>query len=189
MTCGFDQETGQRVGLDDDLVPPPPPPPPGPPLHVSIVGGLCGVGALVLLVIALIESVRQSGGWEYYGWWCLALVSGFGCYATVQFIRGKSVKLLMFALSLGVIVDLMAMVAMPLIEANFLEADQVVIREKTDDLDASGIQIKPLEDRLNAHRITVGIGLTLLYAGLSLYLMSPPVKRYLHFRGDRSPWS
>src|SRR5579875_2827588 len=43
VTCGTDQETRLRVGLEDDLVPPPPPPATGPPLHIAIIGGLLGV--------------------------------------------------------------------------------------------------------------------------------------------------
>ncbi len=119
ISCGTDQETGLRVGLEDDLAPPPPPPPQGPPFHVALIGGLCGTVGLILLIVSLMRSVGGEGGWQNYGWLCLALVSGFGIFASVQFIRGRSAKLLMMALTLGVVIDLMTLVALPLIRANF----------------------------------------------------------------------
>ena len=60
--CGTDQETGLRVGLEDDLAPPPPPPPSGPPIHVSVAGGLCITGSLILLVLAVIQSTSFRRG-------------------------------------------------------------------------------------------------------------------------------
>jgi hypothetical protein len=90
-------------------------------LHIAITGGLLGVGGLILLILSLIRSVGGAGGWENYGWLCLALVSAFGIYASVQFIRGKSAKLLMLALTLGVIVDLMALIALPSIQTFVLK--------------------------------------------------------------------
>ncbi len=186
-TCGTDQETGMRVGLEDDLAPPPPPPAQGPPLHISIIGTFCAAAAVILLVLAVVESVRQQPILEYVCWITLALVSGFGIYAAVAFIRGKSVKLLMLALSLGVVVDLMTLIALPLIEANF--ADQVIdLNAKSTDIDDAPVKIKPLEERLDARRIQAGVGLLLVYAFLSLYLMSPPVKKYIHSRAAREAY-
>ena len=73
-----------RVGLEDDLAPPPPPPPSGPPIHVAVVGGLLGVGALILFVLSLVKSVQGTQGWENYGWLCLAAVSAFSMPCTVD---------------------------------------------------------------------------------------------------------
>jgi phage FluMu protein Com len=186
-TCGTDQETGVRVGFDDDFAPPPPPPPQGPPLHISIIGTFCAAAAIILLVLAVINSVRQQPMLEYLCWICLALVSGFGIYSAVAFIRGKSVKLLMMALSLGVVVDLMNLIALPLINANF--ADQIVdLNAKPADIEDAPVTIKPLEERLDNRKIEAGIGLLLVYAFLSLYLMSPPVKRYISSRAAREPY-
>jgi hypothetical protein len=94
------QEDGLRVGLGDDLAPPPPPRTPRPPLHVAIVGGLCGSAGLIFTLLGVIQSTRSESSMQNYGWLVLALVSGFGIYACVQFIRGQSVKLLMLALAL-----------------------------------------------------------------------------------------
>jgi hypothetical protein len=186
MTCGVDQETGMRVGLEDDLAPPPPPAPSGPPLHVAVVGGLLGVGALILLILSLVKSVGGAESWQNYGWLCLALVSGFGIFAVVQFLRLKSAKLLMVALTLGVVVDLMALVAMPLIIANWGTVP-VVTNVPSDNPDDTGVHMKSVEDRLDTRSISFGIALVVIYAVLALYLMSPAVKKPLQ-RANATTW-
>lgn len=187
VSCGVDQETGLRVGLEDDLIPPPPPPPSGPPIHVAVVGGLLGVAALILLVVSLLQSVGGAAGWENYGWLCLAVVSGFSVFAVVQFVRLKTVKLLMVALTLGVVIDLLAMIAMPLILANFSDNDQVVSPIKSDDPDEAAVQIKPFEERLDTRRLSLGVTFLVVYALLSVYLMSPAVKKPFQ-RANLSEW-
>ena len=47
--------------------------------------------------------------------------------------------------------------------------------ESPDDED---VEIKPITDRLDLQRIEGGLIVILLYALLSIYLMSPPVKKY-----------
>ncbi len=189
-TCGTDQETGMRVGLEDDLAPPPPPPSHGPPLHISIIGSFCVAAAVILLIIAIVKSVSEESQIQYFCWICLGLVSAFGIYAAVEFVRGRSVKLLMLALSLGVVVDLMTMIALPLIQANFVAPDQLVDpNAKSNDLDLAPVRIISLQERLDADgriaRIKAGAGLLVGYAFLSIYLMSPPVKKYMHSRAAR----
>jgi DNA-directed RNA polymerase subunit RPC12/RpoP len=178
VSCGVDQETGMRVGLEDDLAPPPPPAPSGPPLHVAIVGGFLGVGALILLILALMNSVGGAEGVQNYGWLCLAVAAGFGMFAVVQFVRLKTAKLLLVALTLGVVINVMTLIAMPLVQANW-ETDETVQTVPSDDPDDSGVQIKPFEERLNTQRISLGITFLVLYAILALYLMSPAVKKPL----------
>jgi len=184
--CGTDQETGMRVGLEDDLAPPPPAGPQGPPLHISIIGTFCVAAAVILLILAIILSVTEKRQIHYVCWLSLALVSGFAIYAAVQFIRGKSVKLLMLALALGVVVDLMTLIGLPLIEAYWGVQDQIIVRNaKSTDLDLAPVAIVSVEERLDTHRIQAGAGLVLVYAFLSLYLMSPPVKKYIQSRAAR----
>jgi hypothetical protein len=188
ISCGLDQESGLRVGMDDDLIPPPPPRPQGPPLHVAIMGGLCGTAGLILLILSLVRSGGGAQGWQNYGWLCLALVSAFAILASVQFIRGKSAKLLMVALTLGVVVDVMGLVAMPLLQATLEDPQQVVKPVTPEDPDLSDIAIKPFEERIELRSITLGVGFLVLYAILSVYLMSAPVKKYVHSQLDRSAW-
>jgi hypothetical protein len=184
-SCGTDQETGMRIGLEDDLAPSAPRRQPGPPLHVSIIGGLCGVGGLILLLLALIQSVRGHSGLERASWLGLAAVSAWGIFACVDFIRGKSAKMLMLALSVGVIVDLMALIGLPLWEVygpDFAGAPQTMASGNSSDPDAAPVSLKPPEERLDTQRMTLGIALLVAYAGLSVYLISPPVKRHVHAR-------
>jgi hypothetical protein len=188
MSCGLDQETGLRVGMDDDLIPPPPPRPLGPPLHVAIMGGLCATAGLILLIMSLLRTGGPDQGLQKYGWLCLALVSGFAILASVQFIRGKSAKLLMVALTLGVVVDVMGLVAMPLIQANFADQEQIIKEIKPEDDDTSASRITPPEERIELRTITLGVTFLVIYAILSVYLMSAPVKKYVHSRPDKSPW-
>lgn len=188
VTCGVDQETGMRVGLADDLAPPPPPPPSGPPIHVAIVGTLLGAGALVLLIVSLVRSVGAGEGWQNYGWLCLALISAFSMFAAVQFIRLKTIKLLMIALTLGVVINLLALIAMPLALANFGDAEPVVAPVQADDPDDSGMIIKPFEDRLDTQSLFLGITFLVVYAGLAVYLMSPAVKKPFHRANASASW-
>jgi hypothetical protein len=185
VTCGVDQESGLRVGLDDDLAPAAPPPSSGPPLHVTIVGGLLGTAALILFIVALIKSVGGAEGLENYGWLCLAVVSGFGIFAAVQFIRLKSAKLLMAALTVGIVINLMALIAMPLVRATW-ETEGAVSTLPSDDPDDSGVHIKPFEDRLDTRSLSFGVTFLVIYAVLAIYLMSPAVKKPLQ-RANATP--
>ena len=40
------------------------------------------------------------------------------------------------------------------------------------------MEIKPIAERIDQQKITGGLTVIFLYALLSIYLMSPPVKRY-----------
>jgi phage FluMu protein Com len=187
--CGTDQETGTRVGLEDDLAPPPPPRSQGPPLHVAVVGGLCATGGLILTLWGVIQSTRSESSLQNYSCLVVALVAAFGVYACVQFIRGKSVKLLMLALALGVAVNVVGLIALPLIQAMVDDTDQIVREVKPSDLGDSNVGIRSHEERINFEKIKLGVAFMLVYAVLSLYLMSPPVKKYLFLaRGERTEY-
>ncbi len=182
-TCGMDQDTGMRVGLDDDLVQAPPPAPKGPPLHIAIIGLLCGLSAGVLLLLALIQSARGEAGPAQYGWLCLAVVSGFGIYGAVQFYTGKSVKMLIMALTLGVFVNFFSLIVLPIVQANFAPPDRVISRvevkrDDPDALDLEDVEIKAIAQRIDQQSITLGLIVIGIYVVLCIYLMSPPVKRY-----------
>ncbi len=181
-SCGVDQETGVRIDLDEDLVPPPPPRPAGPPIHIAVTGFLSGLAAIILLVLALIQSVRGGSGVIQYGWLCLALVSAFGIYGAIQFYIGRSTKYLMLALTLGVFVDVVSLIALPIVQANFVDQDVVVRHERPKDdpdaLDEEDVEIKSVRERIDQQKIATGLTVIVIYALLSIYLMSPPVKRH-----------
>src|SRR4051794_10265329 len=163
VACGVDQETGLRVGLEDDLAPPPAPPATGPPLHIAIIGFLCGLASSVLLVSALIQSIRDEPGATQYGWLCLALVSAFGIFGAIQFYIGKSPKYLMLALTLGVLVDLLALIALPIYQAYFPDQGRVVINRdpvKPGGLkaaDEEDVVIKPRVEQMDHFKINSGL--------------------------------
>jgi hypothetical protein len=184
-SCGTDQETGMRVGLEDDLAPPPRPQAEGPPLHISVIGTFCGAIAVIMMIFAAIQSVRPNSTVENVCWISLALVSGFGIYAVVEFIRGKSAKLLMLALSLGVVVSVMTLIAIPLFEAYFADPAQIMKESRSNDLELAPFEIKPPEERIDQRKIKAGAGVLIIYAFLAIYLMSPPVKKYMHSRAAR----
>jgi hypothetical protein len=186
--CGTDQESGLRVELVDDFVPGPPQAPQGAPAHVSITGTLVIAGSLVLMILAVISSTRAESSLDLLCWLALGMVSGFGIYAAVQFIRGKSARLLLVALTLGAVVDVMALIALPLLQPFMQDQDTIVkpitpAPENADD--DPGVGIRPFEDRIDLKRIMVGIGLILVYALVSIYLISPTVKKYIQSQGDR----
>ena len=117
QVCGLDQETGVRIDLDEDLGPKQPAAAPGPPLHIAIVGGICGVSGIVLVLVSAVISLKQESAAMKYGWLCLALVSAFGAYQRPMRIRKRTlpVKLLMLAATLGVFVNLAGNIALPII--------------------------------------------------------------------------
>jgi hypothetical protein len=177
ISCGLDQETGQRVGWDDDLVPAPPPRPAGPPFHVAIIGGLAAAGALILLLLCLTQSVKAVD-WRQYVWVALALIAGFAIYAAVDFIRGRSTKFMMVALTLGIMGALVGLIVEPIVSGWLNESS--VVEVKSTDLDVVNVAIAPPESQLDTSRITFGVGLIVIFSVLYVYLMSSPVKKYIH---------
>jgi hypothetical protein len=187
ISCGLDQETGIRTGFDvEDLLPSGPPPSQGPPIHVAVVGGLCAAAGLILVLVGVILSVRGNSDWRQYGWLFLAFVSAYGIYSAVEFIRGRTAKLLIVSVMLGIIVDLMALVALPIVEVILDDPQHIISTETKPEWDDSSVQFKPPEERIDTRRILYGIGVIVSFVFLYLYLMSPPVKRYINSRAARA---
>jgi hypothetical protein len=179
VTCGTDQESGMRVGLEDDLAPPPPPPSHGPPVHIATIGGLCATASLIFLLAAIVQSTRSESALGLPGWLAVAMVPAFAIFASIEFIRGRSARLLLVALTLGVVVDVLALIAWPIVEVVTQDQDKIVTVVRPQSADDTNTELKPMEERLDTRKIMVGIGLIVLYAVVSLYLISPPVKRYI----------
>jgi hypothetical protein len=173
QTCGLDLETGTRIALDDDLAPPPPPRA-SVPLPITIVGGVCCALSAALTVFALVRWQQGMPGAQFF-----IPVAGFGVYAAVQFLRGKSVKLLLAALTLGAVIDVFAFIAMPIYKA---QIETTVVHRDTpiDDPDAEAEMIRPVTEQLDTQQLSTGITLLCFYALVSIYLLSPQVQR--HFR-------
>ena len=188
-TCGTDQETGMRVGLEDDLAPPPPPRPQGPPLHIAIIGGLCGTAGIILMLAGAIKSTQgQSSARKL----CVAR-SGPGL--RLRHLRLRSVDQGQVRQGAHARADARCRRSTCSAWSLFRSSSpcsKTRNRSSTDvkpkDLDESGVEIKPFEERINTQRIELGVVVIVIYAVLSLYLMSPPVKKYIfRCRPDRVP--
>jgi hypothetical protein len=169
--CGLDLESGVRVDLEDDPAPQPAPRAPAPPMAVSIIGGIAFMGSLALTVLSIALWLGGFDGCQYF-----VPICAFGIYAAVQFLRQKSVRLLILALSFGLAVDVVALIAMPVYHAN-MEASAV---DRNMTSEKAEVVIPSVVDKLDTQKLTIGIGLILVYAGVVFYLMTPQVKR--HFR-------
>lgn len=175
-SCGLDLDTGLRTRLDEILdEAPPPPPPAGPPLVVSLLGGLTLLASGILTVLALVSSFRP--GASATGFLSLAVVGVFGTYASVQFLRMKSSKLLLIALMLGAAIDTVALIGLPVYEAN----NTVRVQEAGP---GDEVEIENVASRLDVERLKLGILILLVDAGAILVLMSPAVRK--HFERHRS---
>ena len=97
----------------------------------------------------------------------------------MQFLRQKTVKLLLVALTFGVSVDVVALIAMPIYRANVDTAAsvQTVAPVEPDNAD---LVIPSVVEKLDTQSLTLGISLIIVYAGAAILLLSPPVQR--HFR-------
>lgn len=180
--CGLDQETGLRVGFEDQFAPPPPPPPSAPPIHVLLVGGLCVAGGAILAILSVVQSTHAGSQLENASWVCLALTALFCVFAAVEFVRGKTARLLLLAVALGSLVDVAALIALPIIQSNFDEPEHIVVPAQSTDLNDEDVAILPPEQRLDIGRVVFGIVMLFVCAILTLYLLSPAVKKFMHVR-------
>jgi hypothetical protein len=173
QTCGLDLDTGKHAGYDD-LLPSAPALVKTTPVAITVVGGATLAVAAALLVLTL---VKWLGGAELALY--LLPIPAFGVFAAVKFLQGKSVKLLLAALTMGAVVNVVALIAMPIYDANtVLEVEQNAV--VNDQVDEPVDSVKPIVERLDIDRLKLGIALLAVYGGLSIYLLSPQVNR--HFR-------
>jgi hypothetical protein len=172
-TCGLDLETGTRVSLEDDLAPPAPRKP-SLPLPISILGGISFLGSVILTIATTLLWLRGFEGVQYFVPICL-----FGVFGAVQFLRQRTVKLLLMALTFGLAIDIVALIAMPIYRANVDTAESVRTVAPVDP-DKGELVIPSVVDKLDTQSLTIGICLIVVYAGVAIYLMSPQVQR--HFR-------
>ncbi len=177
-TCGLDLDTGQRVApldvLDEEM--PEAPRSEMPPLGVMFVGSLCAMANLLLSVASLIAWQKGQEGVQF-----LLIVWLFGLYASVQFLRRKSIRPLFLALALGVGIGAVALIVLPIYQAN-VEPDVVVLNPEAPvkPVNPDAPPVENIAERLDVSKITWGIALLLGYAALSVYLNSPAMKRQFY---------
>lgn len=180
--CGIDLDTGQRYDIDEDClhdVPTPPIAMSGPPATVLVIGVIALVTGLALAVL----SVFMLGG---VGALLLTPVCLFGAFAGLQFLRGKALKLMIVSLMLGGGVDLVALVILPIWQADAQSIpDQGADSEpaaKPEPADAEGIQVKPLTERIDGTKLAVGIAIFLMDAAMLIAIATPGVHHYFERR-------
>lgn len=171
-SCGLDLESGTRVQLDDDLLPSAPMRASGPPLPVTIIALVSLLGSVILALYATVLWFKGVDGSQYFIPVCL-----FGCFAAVHLLRGRTAKLLMVALALGAMIDVAALIAMPVFEAN-QATRTVAVKPNAEDPDAASVAIEPITEHLDSQKLGLGIAILLAYAGVSAYLASPAVRNH-----------
>ena len=169
--CGLDLDTGMRVDLLDDLSPASLPSQSGVPILIGVIGGLCLALSLALAIFALVLAAGGNSGSIYF-----VPIAIFGGYASVQFLRRKAIKPLLVALTLGATINLFAMVAMPIYNAN---QDVRVVSNKDvgENPDLADEVISSPLDQLDTRKVTTGFVVLAAYAGLSVALLSTTINK------------
>jgi len=169
--CGLDLETGIRAALEDDLAPVPTSRADGLPLPIAIIGGICLLASVILTVAAAALWLSGSEGYQYFVPLCL-----FGVFASVQFLRRKSARLLLMALTFGLMIDIVALIALPIYRAN-AEIEPVRVSVPEDGVGELGVVLPSAVERLDVQKLEIGLGLIAVYAGVGVYLLSPQARR------------
>ena len=115
--CGLDLDTGLRdeqIDVLDDDEPPPMPRREEAPFGILFVGAMAALVSAVLALASVYLYLTRAGADYRWGYLPLAAVGGYGVYAASRLIAGKSARPLLAALMLGAVIDLIAMVILPL---------------------------------------------------------------------------
>jgi hypothetical protein len=171
-TCGLDLDTGKRVApldlIDDDM--PVAHRAEAPAMGVLFVGSLAIMLNVVLAIVSLIASAKQGSGML-----CLMVIWLFGIYASVQFLRRKSIRPMFLALGLAAAIGAVYMIALPIYDANI--GGDASAPFVADPNDFEGPAIRNLAQQIDLSRISWGVAMLLGYAALSIYLNTPSIKR------------
>lgn len=178
--CGLDLDTGQRIAamevLEDEM--PEAPRSDTPSLGVMFVGGLTIMVNILMSVISVVAWAKGNGP----GVLMLLVIWLFGIYASVQFLRRKAIRPLFLSLALGVGIGAVYLIALPIWKVN-MGTDVVVTSPEgfaptpVDPIDPEVPAVKNLAEDLDMTRVSWGIFLLLTYAGLSVFLNSPTMRR------------
>jgi LSD1 subclass zinc finger protein len=182
--CGLDLDTGLREEVaedDEDLLADAPTMSrrgAETPFGILVVGGVCFLASVLLAFFCLLK-LHGLGALSF------ALVCVFGIAASIQFLRGKSAKLLMVALMLGAAIDVVALIALPVYDAMNNVAPPAASVDQGDDEE----KITPLAERVDPRVITWGIVILLVDAGFMVYLSTAGIRRHFeqHAQGIGVP--
>jgi hypothetical protein len=182
--CGLDLDTGRRYEVVEETYDEAPEMAieAGPPAAVILIGILTLSISLFLLVLTFLQ--LSAPGPLLLGPVCL-----FGIFSAIQFLRGRSLKLLIMSLMLAGAVDLVVLVILPIVVAEeepVAEApesgDEKVAKpptaEQTDEAANLEHKVKPLTEKIDNSKMTLGIIVFLAIGGLLLGVSLPGVKEY-----------
>lgn len=181
--CGLDQDTGQRYEVVDEELYDEAPQyavEAGPPATVILIGivALAASGCLAILTMLYLT---------FWGLILLLPVCLFGLYSAIQFLRGKALKAMILSLMLAGGVDLVVMIILPIAmaeeevipeasEGNGLEPSKPSSDGTTQ---VTGeVQVKPLTERIDSTKITLGVVFFVLDAVMLIAISTPGVRRY-----------
>lgn len=180
--CGLDLETGLRHVMDELLDEPIPTIKQASlPIVFLVLGGLTFMASLTASIFALVIAQRPEA--SQFGFICLALIGAFGMYASVQFLRGSSMKLLAVALMLAAIIDVLGMIFLPIYQAS---RDREGMRSQISitDVMEDRVTIPSMPQLLEPHMNTIYAGIViLLVIAAALYYLSQPATRDKFNRG------
>jgi hypothetical protein len=176
QTCGLDIDTGRREHVDemlDEELAPVGPVAKGPPIGVALIGSVTLIVSAILAILSMVR-LPPEGGIP------LAIVCLFGLFASIQFLRGRSVKLLLIALLIGGVIDIIGLIIMPAWQANQVTIDpQVTVSPLDED-----IEMKPLDERIDYNKLMLGLAILGVDVIAFIYLSTAGIKR--HFDKHRT---
>lgn len=165
--------------------------------EAGIPAGVFLIGSLTLmasLVLALITLIALSG----LGAIALGMLCLFGIFASIQFLRGKSARLLLLALGLAAAVDVVALMVLPVWQATEVAAAPVEIPAPRTPADEEPVatEEEPKTESLNQvlsenganTKLAWGILLLLVDAGVMVYLSTAGIRRHFDHQPSVPPF-
>jgi hypothetical protein len=178
--CGLDLDTGRRLEPEPEEdeeevwdVAMPRYHDGGMPFGVIAVGGVSLLVSVVLFVLTLVNFGQTLGGYS------LAFVCLFGAFASYQFLVGRSARPLLVALILGGLIDVVGLIALPVLAANMaVPGPAEVEAERVDPA------IPSIRQRLDTGKITLGVVLLVLDTVALIYLSTAGVRDHFEEEED-----
>jgi hypothetical protein len=169
--CGLDIDTGRRENVDEMLDEEPAPMGPavkGPPIGIALIGSATLLISGILAIFSMVK-LPPNGAVP------MAIVCLFGVFASVQFLRGKTAKLLLAALLIGGVVDIIGLIVMPAWQANQVSADATV---GVSPLDDEVVEVKPLDERIDFDKLMMGLIILGVDVAVLIYISTATIKRH-----------
>lgn len=180
--CGLDLETGVRDTSFDLLDEAPPLPPPSAPFGVMVVSLTSAIVGAGLAVASIALYVFQAEAPFRWGFLLLAAVSAFGVFAAVRLMRNRSPRFLLTALMLGALINVAALIVLPItIASTTVPIAERVPGSSPDNVPVDMIlhpRIIPLTERIEWEKVNTGLAILGVTIIIAIYLTSPEVRRY-----------